>query len=338
MSRIRLTWADSIKGWLMIFVIVGHAIQLVLADGFTTNHVWNYIYSFHMPAFMAISGWLSFRKFEKNLVLFALVKRRALQLLVPYFAWSTIQFAQSGNYSIQNISKMIFFPDSYFWFLWVLFWICILFNYAQFISTKCKINEIIIIGAFCVLLMSFMVGIEIRMFGFQFLAYYFIFYSLGYFIHKYENSTFLTGLGSPFSMFMLAILWAFLAWGWTMHELPTWVPPIPYVPSVLLQYAYRGFTALVAIIVLIGTAPKFLSGTTPINSFISGVGVISLGMYTGHLVFLSHIINWLQRCCSEMPIWIVIVISSILAFVLAYLLIRLLENNKLTARIFLGKI
>ena len=55
MSKQRLIWADSLKGWLMILVIVGHAIQWILKEGCNDNHVWNLIYSFHMPAFMDAS-------------------------------------------------------------------------------------------------------------------------------------------------------------------------------------------------------------------------------------------------------------------------------------------
>lgn len=55
----RLVWADSLKGVLMILVVVGHSIQYVEGDLCESNHLWNAIYSFHMPAFMAVSGWLS---------------------------------------------------------------------------------------------------------------------------------------------------------------------------------------------------------------------------------------------------------------------------------------
>lgn len=61
MAKERFIWADSLKGWLMILVIIGHAMQSLLLDGCNDNHVWNLIYSFHMPAFMAVSGWLAFR-------------------------------------------------------------------------------------------------------------------------------------------------------------------------------------------------------------------------------------------------------------------------------------
>lgn len=58
----RLIWADSLKGWLMILVILGHAIQTIMLEDCNNDHVWNIIYSFHMPAFMAVSGWFAYRQ------------------------------------------------------------------------------------------------------------------------------------------------------------------------------------------------------------------------------------------------------------------------------------
>lgn len=57
----RLLWADSLKGLLMILVILGHAIQVYMPEACFHNHVWNLIYSFHMPAFMAVSGYFAYR-------------------------------------------------------------------------------------------------------------------------------------------------------------------------------------------------------------------------------------------------------------------------------------
>lgn len=66
MEKQRLVWADSLKGWLMVLVVLGHAIQCVEPEGCFDNRVWNIIYSFHMPAFMAISGWFAFRSAKPN--------------------------------------------------------------------------------------------------------------------------------------------------------------------------------------------------------------------------------------------------------------------------------
>lgn len=63
----RLIWIDSLKGWLMILVVLGHAIQSSLGDTCFQNHLWNLIYSFHMPAFMAISGWFAFSNTSKTI-------------------------------------------------------------------------------------------------------------------------------------------------------------------------------------------------------------------------------------------------------------------------------
>ena len=47
----RILWADSLKGILMLLVILGHVIQTIVGGVDTGNHLWSIIYSFHMPAF-----------------------------------------------------------------------------------------------------------------------------------------------------------------------------------------------------------------------------------------------------------------------------------------------
>lgn len=338
MSKQRLIWADSLKGWLMILVILGHAIQIVMGKGCGESHLWNFIYSFHMPAFMAVSGWLAYKGAATANTngggYFVTCKRRFFQLLIPYLVWSVVAYFLRGDYTFEKLAEIILQPDNYLWFLWVLFWICVLFNFAQLIAANCKISEMFTIGGFCTILLVMMVGAEIRMFGFQFLAYYFIFYTLGYCLHKYDWAV----LSKWSCLVPLTLIWLFFAWGWSMHGLPSWMQAIPHIPSLLLQYAYRGFTALVAILVLIGATPKVMNGKGALNSFISGVGIISLGMYTGHLVFLGHIKDLLYYLCPEISGWLAISIINIIAFILAYILVTLLGKNWHTARIFLGKI
>ena len=57
MGKQRLIWADSLKGILIVLVVLGHAIQGVYGEDVESNRIWNIIYSFHMPAFFAISGY-----------------------------------------------------------------------------------------------------------------------------------------------------------------------------------------------------------------------------------------------------------------------------------------
>ena len=100
----------------------------------------------------------------------------------------------------------------------------------------------------------------------------------------------------------------------------------------------RGFTAMIAIIELTGAAPLLLNGNGKVNRFVSGVGVISLGMYTGHLFLLGHIKDWLTNVYPDANTWVAVFIISLLCFALSYMLVRVLGRNRLTSMVLLGKI
>lgn len=252
--------------------------------------------------------------------------------------WTLVSFLCKSDYTLQAAGKMLLYPDLSFWFLWVLFWICVMFSFAQLAASKLKVNEMIVILGICLLLFGVMVVMEIRVLGFQFLAYYFLFYTLGYSLHKYEETTLFKVLNKSYIMVAMTALWTFLAWGWTMHGLPSWMPAIPHVPSALLQYAYRGFTALVAIIILIGVSPKMLNGTCKMNQMICTLGVVSLGLYVVHLSLMDYIADGILSMMPSINIWACVAIAFVEALVISYIVVWLLKQNKITARIFLGKI
>ncbi|MFY9242505.1 MAG: acyltransferase family protein [Polaribacter sp.] len=73
----RINWVDQLKGFGIILVIYGHNLPVV--EG--------YIYSFHMPLFFFIGG-----LFHPPKINLKIVKKRANQILVPYFLWSCLLF------------------------------------------------------------------------------------------------------------------------------------------------------------------------------------------------------------------------------------------------------
>lgn len=91
MNKLRIIWADSLKGMLIILVVLGHAIQCVLLEDCEKNHLWNLIYSFYMPAFMAISGILLTRQMEAGQSLYkkdyAIVGAIFVVVLYCMFDW-----------------------------------------------------------------------------------------------------------------------------------------------------------------------------------------------------------------------------------------------------------
>lgn len=86
----RIWQLDLLKALAIFFVIWGHSVQQLSDYDYRTNPCYLFIYSFHMPLFMTISGFFASKicscKFQE------MVKHRSRQLLLPVLAWSLIIF------------------------------------------------------------------------------------------------------------------------------------------------------------------------------------------------------------------------------------------------------
>lgn len=330
MKAIRIIWADSLKGWLILMVILGHSIQFVLKESCDTNHIWNMIHSFHVPAFMAVSGWFAYNNNRNGGIFY----RRFRQLLLPCLIWSLIAFILRGPYTINNLLDIFLKPDIYFWFLWALFWINILFLTCQYVAKMMKIDETVLIALSCVILTSLIVGFGIKIFGLHFIAYYFLFYTFGYCLRRYPILIINNSLG----LYILSTLWLFFAWYWKMHDLPTWLSDIRIIPSIILQYIYRAFTAAITILVLFGVAPRFLNSDTRFNHYIKQIGSFSLGLYVIHLVIIRYVIYCINIIMPELQMIYQVSASFLLTSLITIVIVLLLQKNKWTKKYLLGKI
>ncbi|MFQ7596893.1 acyltransferase family protein [uncultured Clostridium sp.] len=144
---------DSLRGLMIILVVLGHAIipQIRENNEYYTN-VWNTIYYFHMPIFFMISGYcckeIKVSKIDKNKYKSFIIKKFK-RLMIPYILMScfnyiillvvtTIQtpiramLIESGykfNGIITSIIEILTFNghfDDHMWFLYTLFIIFIL--------------------------------------------------------------------------------------------------------------------------------------------------------------------------------------------------------------------
>jgi len=128
----RIEWLDIAKGIGIIFVIFAHVLTISPA-------LLNYIYSFHMPLFFFVSGYLFSDTKYKTLKSFA--KKKVQTLIVPYFIFSIVSFLywaliqtkmgddiQHPNFLKTFIGMFYSNPDNYsmsfnvaLWFLTCLF-------------------------------------------------------------------------------------------------------------------------------------------------------------------------------------------------------------------------
>ena len=81
----RLLGVDALRGFAILLVVLGHSIsnavnlnQVVRAN--PLYYTSNFIYTFHMPLFFLVSGYVLFGKRIK-------IRDRALRLLMPFLAW-----------------------------------------------------------------------------------------------------------------------------------------------------------------------------------------------------------------------------------------------------------
>ncbi len=327
MAKERLIWADSLKGILILLVVLGHAIQGVFTDNVESNRLWNVIYSFHMPAFFAISGY-----FVRPVWGQKWLSKRVWQLLVPYLVWCLLKLLLIQEFNLASIAKIVTDPVS-FWFLWVLFWVYLIFQLSLYLHRKSnsKFNYMSIV--FALILIGAMAVLNTKIFGFHLIAYYFSFYALGYYMGQHK----LLNVKSGWLLGGLAVVWLFLAMGWSMHALPSWMPAIPYVPVAMVQLAYRFITAFIAIVVLLNTAPLLLKEVGKVNNVFARLGFYSLGIYVTHYLVIWWIAEWEIKNMSlgaASEIALVFVTGLIAAIILVWIL----SKNKYTALVFLGKL
>lgn len=144
----RSEYLDIAKGLGIVLVVLGHSIpDATTAAGISSpvlRTVSNLIYSFHMPLFFFIAGYLMNKEKLQALPKLAFFWKRCSRLLVPYFFVGLcylpmkLLFASFANkpYDINNLWKIFLGvnPDGELWFLyalWGLSVIAILLNYTS---------------------------------------------------------------------------------------------------------------------------------------------------------------------------------------------------------------
>lgn len=141
----------------ILCVLLGHSVHIYCRDGwyfhvFYTANFWldfihHVIYSFHMPLFVFLSGYLFYVTTGKEFKLSKYIVKRIKRLIVPFLIASVIYYipflliinptALSNEVNIRNFYTFEFV--GHLWFLPALFVICLLFailKYYKILSNK----------------------------------------------------------------------------------------------------------------------------------------------------------------------------------------------------------
>lgn len=186
----RNLYLDILKGVLILLVVWGHCVQYIGYNGsrdFFTDPVYQWIYGFHMPMFIFISGYLLNPNIgEKKIITNTLQKGK--NLIIPMLLWilaiNTVFYCIGkmplDNY--KNLSPLAHIGTSIigkYWFIWVLFYCTIIIH---IIKRKTTHQYRAIICAFIVILL-----ISDKWPNFLYLKFLFPFYVAGMIARNYKE-------------------------------------------------------------------------------------------------------------------------------------------------------
>lgn len=179
---------DFIRAFAIITVVIGHSIQY--GSGSTYNYfedyIFKFIYSFHMPLFMLISGYLFYQTVNRHNFLANMISR-CTSLLIPIIMWNTVNFivyiyekGAGEPHTFRYILRAYWFAIlENSWFLWALF-------YCSFVVliVNCFFNDNVIVYLIG-LILTFITPDSYYLFLYKFMYPYFI---IGYFYHKHSDN------------------------------------------------------------------------------------------------------------------------------------------------------
>lgn len=323
----RLTYIDCLKGFLIILVAIGHCIQMSNVY-FANDIVFRYIYSFHMPLFFAVSGFVSY-KIQLSL---SDLKKRIFQLILPFFCWWFLHWIFESKLSFfASFIMLMHSPDNGLWFLWVLFFCILIFHLFDKLSEFFRLKkEIVIIFGAGSLYLIYLVS-NFRYLGFQFIAWYFMFYSLGFYLRKYEIYFY-----SKINILLTSSLLLFTVGAWfsVIKGSPTFYEYFDL--GVLFSYVYKFLIALLGIIFAFTFFKKTIT-TAVENSKVVGLlnklGRMTLGIYAIHCTYIYVFL----RIPFSLPYYLLISLLLVLSLMSSYFSVLIIRTNNIFSLLLLGE-
>ena len=191
----RSDYIDNIKGILIFLVVLGHVIEDYANENYFLYMLWMYIYCFHMPVFIYISGYLS--KDAKK------TQDKAFQrFLLPYLVWNSFYYIFTSIYH-RKFEFSFLFPMITNWYLLSLFTMCLL------LPVVIKLRWSVFVVFFMSLISGFFFEFS-ALFAFSRTVCFFGFFLLGYYsdaktLEKIKNNKKLIAVAGIIVMAIIAV-------------------------------------------------------------------------------------------------------------------------------------
>lgn len=293
MTSKRLLYLDSLRGFAILLVVVGHLIQYNYEDGLA-NPLFNIIYSFHMPFFFFLSGCsrsvyetikgVRIRNIKENI---KEIIAKFAALIIPSVVWTIMVpnfFKREFSFHIAAISS--------YWFLNILFVIYVVWSVVSLAYNKFSSKWPIVTVFVCVVLVCFSFNI------YRIPLTYLCFFVLGYLWQHFSLSKRIPTLVILLCTVLFLLLVGVYRYGESTAGDPNrvWLMiPLSLMASIVLHYMFsRGELNYRCLEVL---------------------GKYSLGIYLCHYFLIRmpavrHLQNSLPAICELLVLMLIAVVVS----------------------------
>lgn len=277
---------STVKGIAILLVVYGHVIQrTMLASGedFFLNPAFKIIYTFHMPLFVFISGYLMTLSLGRRSVR-EVFKARCQTLLVPFLSWTilgvittqALKVIDGKKVSIADVpwdfvNDLILHPS--IWFLFTLFVsVCLLLSS---ITLEKRVGLIAFVLVFVPVAL-----IPFNDYGSLFyIKWFYGFYAAGYFWSR-RGLKITNPLIKSAALFTTLVMFALMASGWTKSDY-IYINKMNFLPgNDLYEFLRIGYRYLVG---FLGIGVAFIIAAyvsnTRLQRVFETIGVFSLDIY-----------------------------------------------------------
>lgn len=327
---------DALRGFAIILVVVGHIIQTSFLD-YDENHFFRIIYSFHMPLFMFISGYVAYLSVNFSAPITNIFKK-FIQLGIPFLSWYFIfdvLFRRAyGNISIIDSAKQLILNiDMGFWFLWALFLCFVVLNLSSYLFRIMLFTRKYIDIVYYTFLVLVLFNINVQIFGVPFLKNYFIYFIIGYLLKKYLPE--LSRL-KEYSKEIALTIFIVLLVGWFRGQIPL---PISLLDINIISQesqilVYNLIIAFSGILVTYFMIEKAIENILA-QKILTYIGKYTLEIYIMHLYAISFLSVYIVGIGNNiLSITIKLIIGL---FVPIFFSKYFLGQSKIMKLLFLGK-
>jgi fucose 4-O-acetylase-like acetyltransferase len=308
--------ADGLKGFAILLVVLGHVISVTIPN-YSDNFVFILIYSFHMPLFMLISGYLAYGRIGG---MGKWLQRKFFGLITPYVSFTLILFFVIPKLPL-TVENVIFALASYtIWFMPTLF-LCFCVLAIAILATKKHYQYLALFLLLAIIPLAYNYPYAV------FLFWYSLFVLLGYAAAKWKNQL------NKANKYFLVILFPLLIILFYLRSVLT--------TGGVIFFGYK-FTVACAGIIFSYYLIKLLEKYgKPIFSLLAFLGIFSLEIYLIHVLlvdetFLSLLHNhglalWIGSG------WTAVISGTICVLIISAALSYLMSKNRIISRLLFGR-